>query len=109
MTVTYTPPAQTSQYDLVNMHGAPLCHAIKCRKHTKLHRAYRGVFCPAHLLAIASIRERILHIPHEEATLEELQREVEALLRKIMEPGHMHYLAKLENRIKELSKARITK
>ncbi len=90
-----------SHFDLVNQHGAPLCHAVACRKHTHLRQAHGGIFCPGHLRDINEIRSRIVHVI---SSLFELQREVEArreelAFRKIKDPGHERYLRLLENHL----------
>lgn len=105
MSCFYTSSLSTSQYDLLNRNGTPLCHAIKCRKHTKLIWAYGGLFCHKHLVQISLIRQRIFH---DISSIAQLSKEIEArteeaLFRKVMEPGHMIYLRTLEKIFEKLS------
>lgn len=39
----------STKLDLVNQHGASLCHAIGCRRHTNLIETQEGTFCGKHL------------------------------------------------------------
>jgi chaperonin cofactor prefoldin len=98
------PPTKISHYDLRNQNGDLLCHGVKCRRHTKLNEQFGGLFCNKCLEKIKAIREKILH---DTTSFEKLKNEIEArreevLFRKVMEPGHMHYLLTLEKRLSDL-------
>ena len=49
----------TGQFDLVNIHGAPLCHRVGCRKHKRLVAAFQGRFCHRHCEELRRIRDGI--------------------------------------------------
>ena len=51
--VTLNIMIETSKYDKTNENGALLCHAVGCRKHTKLIEIYRGLFCNIHAKALS--------------------------------------------------------
>lgn len=88
----------TSIYDLKNKNGALLCHAVGCRKHTKLVNSHGGVFCKRHLLELESIRGR-LHfaksLGRRDLELEERNREFEFRKNAQHEEvvGHAHYIS----------------
>lgn len=102
--------ATTSKYDLFNRNGAPLCHAVGCRKHKNLYEQYRGLFCLQHLNELSEIRQRITH---DTSSIEKLEcavraRREEALFRKVMECCHMHYLLQLETRLQQAQEGRFS-
>lgn len=87
----------TSIYDLTNTHGAPLCHAVGCRKHTRLVISHGGRFCRKHLLELESIRGRLQaakRLGRLDLELEERNREFEFRKNAIHEEvvGHAHYI-----------------
>lgn len=86
------------QYDIVNRNGDEVCHAVKCRKHTKLNIAYNGKFCKYHLSVLTSIRESLIYSKKtKNIYLENYYRQREIELRKFPEKNHMKYKVKLED------------
>lgn len=94
----------TSAYDLTNVHGAPLCHAVGCRKHVRLLTSHGGLFCRKHLLELESIRGRLQaakHLGRRDLELEERNREFEFRKNAIHEEavGHAHYINTLARKV----------
>lgn len=91
-----TIPSRLEQY---NIHNVETCHAVGCRKHTKLMSVHNGKFCNKHSDELHTIR-RNLNIAKTVGNLsDEIKyRQMETLFRKTMEPRHMFYLNKLENK-----------
>ncbi len=90
----------TSIYDLVNIHGAPLCHAVGCRRHVRLVVAHGGLFCGRHLRELDSIRGRLSsakRLGRRDLELEERNREFEFRKNAVHEEtaGHAHYICVL--------------
>ena len=99
----------TSQYDLINIHGARLCDYVKCRKHTNLIEKFQGIFCEHHAKEIERIRENIFTLKHadDRRTLEVVRREIEwrteeMLARKRFCAAHVRRVRILENLHEEL-------
>jgi len=88
----------TKQLDKVNKNGDRLCDAFGCRKHTRLTRCYRGLFCVTHLEELGEIRSTIerhksmTYKTAEDIRCEIVYREREQLFRKQMHAGHMRYI-----------------
>jgi len=82
----------TGQYDLFNRNGAPLCHAVKCRKHKRLIASNNGWFCHKHLKQLQEIRQLIKLHSEDEVKY----RHQEMLFRKRFDPGHVWYINHLE-------------
>ena len=88
--VVYSTPC----LQLFDVQGRRLCDAYGCKEHHDLISAYNGVFCLKHTLELGRLRKIIE--PHS-GTFEEYQARLEELrLRKVLEPGHAHYLSQLE-------------
>jgi hypothetical protein len=89
-----------SKYDRYNKNGAELCHAFKCRKHTKLISAFRGLFCPSHYEELSIIRKELNNAKLINNKYKEIEyRQKEFLLRKFLDKGHMKFMFKLETNI----------
>ena len=87
----------TSHYDLQNINGSLLCHAIKCRKHTKLQFVHGGLFCLKHRKSLDHIREQLQIAKQLDNLSDEcVWRQNEIEFRKISDAGHMHWQYKLE-------------
>jgi hypothetical protein len=77
-----------------NKNGDLMCGAIGCRKHKRLHFAYRGAFCDKHLLELSKIRKLI---KSAETIEDEIKyRNQEMLFRKTFDEGHVMYIRKME-------------
>jgi hypothetical protein len=88
------------QYDRFNRNLSELCHAVKCRKHKRLHAGFGGKFCQQHLNMLTSIRKNLHYAKcTENIYLEQYYRQQEIEFRKIPCVGHMHYQANLETHL----------
>jgi hypothetical protein len=83
-----------SKYDLVNMHGAELCHAYGCRKHVRLVDYAGGKWCRKHLPRIMELRQIIQ--PHNNTPIELEARLEELILRKNADERHYYYARRVE-------------
>lgn len=82
------------------MHGAEMCHAYGCRKHSKLYIYGRGLFCKRHVTELKIIRSDVARAKvsgDKQAEKDARQREVE--FRKFCDAAHMHYLLCLEKNL----------
>jgi hypothetical protein len=85
-----------NKYDLLNQHGAMLCHAYGCRKHKKLYPCFRGFFCQKHKDELMKIRQAK---GNEEDTRKEIEWRLEELrFRKILDEKHIFYLNTLQTK-----------
>lgn len=92
------PNWSTNKYDVTNQHGASLCHAVGCRKHSKLIYAFNGLFCRKHYDQLYEIRNSI---KSQYNTLESeiYFRTEEMLFRKTLDAGHVYYIINRTNEI----------
>ena len=84
------------KYDIFNINGDPICHAVGCRKRgwkKGLLTAYGGLFCRKHVEQLSVIRYKIKHAPDRQSEID--ARNEEMLFRKTFEPGHVHYINKI--------------
>jgi hypothetical protein len=87
-----------SKYDRYNKNGAELCHAYKCRKHTKLVNAFRGLFCKNHYEELVIIRNELNNAKLTNNKIKEVEfRQKEFLMRKFLDCGHMKFMYKVES------------
>ncbi len=80
-------------FDLYNKNGDRICDAVGCRKHVRLVRVHRGVFCARHAQEIAHIRSDIA--PHRGDATEAAARLREIRLRKRADEAHVRYACRL--------------
>jgi len=89
-----------TKYDLYNMHGAPLCHKVGCRKHKKLTYVHRGLFCQKHTAKLDYIRNKLKQAKNKKNIHLELRwRQEEVEFRKTFDKGHCRYLVFIENQV----------
>jgi hypothetical protein len=90
----------TSKLDQYNRNGAKLCEYYGCRKHTKLHFCFRGIFCAMHACKLYQIRS-------EKYISENLPNEIswryqEMLARKEFDTNHVYYINNLSKTFKQI-------
>ncbi|KAJ3038070.1 hypothetical protein HDV00_001030 [Rhizophlyctis rosea] len=92
-----------TRWDLTNIHGAPLCHAIGCRKHKKIQPHRKGLFCPKHQRELDEIRQYIeaAKVLGDIAT-ERVWRQKEIDFRKMMDEGHLEWQRHLMDRLQPM-------
>lgn len=86
--------------DRVNKHGAPLCHAYRCRRHKRLFEGFNGLFCERHYDELLAIRMNLIKAKQDKDLVAEnewRQREIE--FRKFAHEGHMFYKLHVERRL----------
>lgn len=88
------------KFDKTNKNGALLCHAVGCRKHTKLISRYKGQFCKIHIVEMDKIRNNLaVAKKYKKTSLEITMRKQEIEIRKFADNGHIDYLNYLEMNI----------
>ena len=92
-TIHYEPIG--NKYDMHNMHGSPICHAVGCRKHKKLLYRHNGIFCNKHAKSLYIIRQN-LNVAKSSNDIV-----TEDKYRKQCHAGHMVWKLKIEKQIKE--------
>lgn len=89
--------------------GAPVCHAVGCRKRKRLHRAHGGVFCAEHVRALGMIRGRLQHAKAiGDIVSERRERQAEIEFRKLADAGHMHWQRGVEENALKGAQCRAT-
>lgn len=87
-----------SKNDLTNRNGDTLCQKFGCRKHEKLHKCFRGLFCAQHSRELFVLRQQLIFTKSSGNKNDECyMRQKEVEFRKTACPGHMKYLYDLEN------------
>ncbi len=89
-----------TKYDKYNQNNDELCHAFGCRKHKRLIKAFKGLFCEKHYNELLYIRNELNNAKltnNENKEIKYRQKEFE--LRKFLDKGHMHFMYKLETKI----------
>jgi hypothetical protein len=93
-----------SKYELYNKNGARICDAVGCRKHARLVHTRRGWFCPRHAAELEAIRDRLEAAKAASDVAAEVDaRRDEAVMRKTVCGGHVHYMLEKTRQLARLT------